>query len=259
MEKLQTQEQIAARYPSIFYERLRYLGDPQQYIVVDDVTNNPEESFISSFCNSKVEVQGMGKLVNELTPRLTALLTQYDPQHTLFIYPGGGGWKFKRALPPEISMNYASVNIDISRTKNPLTGKREPYMTEDEQDKLSLSLQQAQTVLICDDAINEGKTLRYIKEMGQTTATWIAVAPILFAPYGSTRNSPSSIEEFDAIFATELLDGVEKPVPLNFLSSLLKRNIMEDPGIRKYLFGNCISRARAMSLLQGLLDLQSTV
>lgn len=223
-EKQKTREEtLKVLFPKILYERYRFIEDPLMYIIVDDVI---AEELTSLKEENSIEVLSLNDLIEELLPTLRTLLAGYSFEEVLMVYPGGGGYRVQTCIPQDILTTYTQLNIDVHRIKNSHTGVREPTMDEIEQKKLYENLRNKKLVIVLDDAINGGNTLRYIRSIGNDDASWVSVSPIIFSPLPQqdTRLPPSSIYGYDVLIGTEVLEGVTNPVPLNFISSLMAKS-----------------------------------
>lgn len=228
-------DELRLRYSHIFFERYRYIDD-SEYLLVDDISKGKLNE-LPSYCPG-VEVLDLQPLVEDTLPYLRAFLSEYIPEEVAMVYPGGGGRRVYSAMPTEITAEYSSTFLDMQRKLNPLTGLRESAMNEEQRWKLYEATRYKKAVIVADDAINKGGTLLDIRK-GQADITWIALAPIILSPLPKKdyRPSPSSLEGYTAIIATEILEGAFDPVPFNFVSSLIKGNLTEDTRIRQYLLG----------------------
>lgn len=60
----------------------------------------------------------------------------------------------------------------------------------------------------------------------------------------------AGIEGYDGVIVNTVLEGVNNPVPLNFLSSLLKGNLTEDKRVADHLLTSCKTEEDAGIVLQ---------
>jgi hypothetical protein len=228
MSSLKDQEEcLRILYPRLFYNKYRYLQNPQHYLLVDDISM--EEMALSEDING-IEVLDMPELISEMLPTLTTVLSTYDPEQVLLIFPGGGGRRVHSYLPPDILASYSGINLQVQRVKDPTRGVRNPSMSEEEREKLYYSLVDKAVVVILDDAINEGATLQYIRYACDINGlSWISASPIIFSPLPqqTKRRTTSSIDGYDAVIGAQVLEGPTNPVRLNFISSLIKRNLYD--------------------------------
>lgn len=165
--------------PSTFLGEYRYIADASAYILVDDVSSTLRQqrllSSISQYSGPNVEMQSMESQVRSMAPMLEQTLSQYPDEQVALIFPGGGGKRFQQYLPTEITARYRSIPLDISRRTNPQTGEKKSYMSEEEQYRLRQNLDDITgAVIVCDDAIKGGGTLRLIRKTAQvpTASCW---------------------------------------------------------------------------------------
>lgn len=246
MEKISTEIQLGLKskdilkkvYPEIYFGEYRFISDPKSYLIVDDISDDrlnfdQDLRVLQNLCIGVEEIYSMKNLTESLVPPVASVLSFFSPEEALFIYPGGGGKRFRQHLPQGLRNGYGEALLQIQREFNPVSGKKEPRFDEGEKYKLEKELNRSdlKAVFVCDDAINEGGTLKAIRSLGDKDGLeWFAFSPILFSPVLNTDrlNSPSSLFGYKAVITSKVLEGIINPVPLNFLSSLIKRDVGAD-------------------------------
>lgn len=211
--------------PAIFFNAFKWVN---HHIVIDDLSHflpvNGDVSKFEESCGGKIKIYSMQELTR-IMERIMMTDPQIDQSNTVFLYPGDGAETVRSLLSDEVRDGFPSLSIGAKRVKDAsgaVVGIDTPW------DKNILNTvidpDQVEHFVVVDDVIDTGRTLFAIQQqMDHPTASWSTATPIMFSPLPYDRTStPSSLEGFQSVTATLILQGDINPAPCNSLSSFVE-------------------------------------
>lgn len=204
------------------------------HLVIDDLSCQVRDTRISQAvrvfersCNGAVKVYSVSLLCAELEASMEGLLENCDPQKTVMVFPGEGAETVKAVLSNKLRNQFRTISVAAKRMKDAKSSEiigidlpwpREKFDEVTETEKIS-------TVIVFDDVIDSGATLQAVnKKLIYSNASWYAGALIIFCPLPYAEHEPYvySVEGYEKVFASVILQRGGNQVPLNSLSSFVE-------------------------------------
>jgi len=155
-----------------------------------------------------------------------------EPEDVTYICPGGGGRRLQESLN---SIGYATLQyLDIATERPPENKEQAIVSAKSVEDISKLEKKKARVIVILDDAINGGWTVREIIKAIRSNsdledATIIVGSQIRFVPKGADTGYVDGVEGCAVVTALSLVSCVDKEsAALTYLSSHAKRDPDED-------------------------------
>lgn len=231
---LDLRSELRRLFPKLEFRRFEWVGDPNIHLAIDDLTFREDSELIKNAaknledcCQGQLRIYPITSITEGMVELTTGLLRTCDPESTLIIFPGEGAISVRDNLPQRMIVDFRSVVVEARRIRNREKGTIEGIEMPGVKRNLDIATNKMslKTVLVIDDVIDTGSTINELrKEAAYPNTKWYAATPIMFSPlsYNGRINFLSSVEGYEKIFASLIVQGKENPVPLNSLSSFVE-------------------------------------
>ncbi|MCL5746700.1 MAG: phosphoribosyltransferase domain-containing protein [Patescibacteria group bacterium] len=225
------QTRLRRDYPALYWDRFVLVDTSNTRLAIDDISYRAQISLQEDIetsqvaCRGWLEVYDAQDLTFALDRKLETLLRTVNKKKTVLIFPGAGAQVVKELLPQELTDGLNTVEIPTQRVVNPKTGSiEEVELGEKNRVRRALSDTKAETVIVLDDVIVTGATLKTIQQtFPMKHLEWFACALMTLSPLRRRNKSKNQcgVEGYKAVTSPVIYQGITGIPPLNSLSMLI--------------------------------------
>lgn len=243
-------KRLAREFPAFSLERFLLVDNQSTRLIIDDVSYQsqvPVDQYIDlllASCKGQTDVYRAQDLIRALNENLGRSLEKSQGKTTIMMFPMNGALVIKNLLGDNFE-DYPLVDVQTQRRIDMTTGATLGVdISNQEEIKEILSRLEPENIIIVDDVIVTGSTLRAIKNAFSidSTSQWYACSLMALSPLQNrqrSKTSPSSIEGYDSINAVVVYQGLSGTPAVNSLSTLIgdsdKSNAVRSRYMVKYV------------------------